>query len=247
MLLDIFDNDNSIIINYKTINIFGINTAAYLSELIKIYKKALRKNKIDEEGYFKVDRKYISNLLNITPEEQTVCDLNLNKTGIIQKCRDNPDNLKIDVKLYISLLCEDDLKLYEDVRKQMKVKKPKGTKESQRQSYINILKDSIECSNYELLTALRNWVDGVYANPKGFLSKSSIALFQDTLNNYTKGDLDLALRIVNIATIQGYRDCSWAINMFEESEKRKKKQANNQIRITEQKVASKKDLSDIVF
>ena len=67
----------------------------------------------------------------------------------------------------------------------MKVQKPKGTKESQRQQYINMLKNSIECSNYELLTALRDWVDGVYARPNGFLSKSAIKIFQDTLNSYT--------------------------------------------------------------
>ena len=72
-------------------------------------------------------------------------------------------------------------------------------------------------------------------------------IFQDTLNSYTKGDLDVALRIVQIATVQGYRECQWAINMFEDSEKRKRKQENSQVRVTEQQVATKKDLSDIVF
>lgn len=247
MLLDVFDNDNSISVNYKTIQIFGLPTAVYLTELINIYKKATRKNKLGEDDYFKVDRKYINNVLCLTPEEQIVCDLNLIKTAILKKSNDNPDILKLDIKLYLSLLTADDFKLYEDVKKQMKVQKPKGTKESQRQQYINALKNSIECSNYELLTALRDWVDGVYARPNGFLSKSAIKIFQDTLNNYTQGDLDVALRIVQIATVQGYRECEWAINMFEDSEKRKRKQANNQVRVTEQKVATKKDLSDVVF
>ena len=94
---------------------------------------------------------------------------------------------------------------------------------------------------------MRDWVDGVYARPNGFLSKSSIKIFQDTLNSYTQGDLDLALRVVQIATVQGYRDCQWAINMLQDSEKRKQKQNNTQIRVTEQQVATKKDLSDIVF
>ena len=215
--------------------------------MINIYKKATRKNKLVEDGYFKVDRKYVNNVLCLTPEEQIICDLNLIKTSVLKKSSDNPDILKIDIKLYLSLLCSEDMKLYDDVKKQMKVQKPKGTKESQRQQYINVLKNSIECSNYELLTALRGWVEGVYARPNGFLSKSSIKIFQDTLNSYTKGDLDLALRVVQIATVQGYRDCQWAINMLEDSEKRKKKQNNSQIRVTEQEVADKKQLSDIVF
>ena len=247
MLLDVFDNDNSISVNYRTIHIFGLPTAVYLTELINIYKKATRKNKLVEDGYFKVDRKYVNNVLCLTPEEQIICDLNLIKTSVLKKSSDNPDILKIDIKLYLSLLCSEDMKLYDDVKKQMKVQKPKGTKESQRQQYINVLKNSIECSNYELLTALRDWVEGVYARPNGFLSKSSIKIFQDTLNSYTKGDLDLALRVVQIATVQGYRDCQWAINMLEDSEKRKKKQNNSQIRVTEQEVADKKQLSDIVF
>ena len=247
MLLDVFDNDNSISVNYRTIQIFGLPTAVYLTELINIYKKATRKNKLVEDGYFKVDRKYVNNVLCLTPEEQIICDLNLIKTSVLKKSSDNPDILKIDIKLYLSLLCSEDMKLYDDVKKQMKVQKPKGTKESQRQQYINVLKNSIECSNYELLTALRDWVEGVYARPNGFLSKSSIKIFQDTLNSYTQGDLDLALRVVQIATVQGYRDCQWAINMLEDSEKRKKKQNNSQIRVTEQEVADKKQLSDIVF
>ena len=247
MLLDVFDNDNSISVNYRTIQIFGLPTAVYLTELINIYKKATRKNKLVEDGYFKVDRKYVNNVLCLTPEEQIICDLNLINTSVLKKSSDNPDILKIDIKLYLSLLCSEDMKLYDDVKKQMKVQKPKGTKESQRQQYINVLKNSIECSNYELLTALRDWVEGVYARPNGFLSKSSIKIFQDTLNSYTKGDLDLALRVVQIATVQGYRDCQWAINMLEDSEKRKKKQNNSQIRVTEQEVADKKQLSDIVF
>ena len=247
MLLDVFDNDNSISVNYRTIQIFGLPTAVYLTELINIYKKATRKNKLVEDGYFKVDRKYVNNVLCLTPEEQIICDLNLIKTSVLKKSSDNPDILKIDIKLYLSLLCSEDMKLYDDVKKQMKVQKPKGTKESQRQQYINVLKNSIECSNYELLTALRDWVECVYARTNGFLSKSSIKIFQDTLNSYTKGDLDLALRVVQIATVQGYRDCQWAINMLEDSEKRKKKQNNSQIRVTEQEVADKKQLSDIVF
>ena len=247
MLLDVFDNDNSISVNYKTIQVFGLPTAVYLTELINIYKKAYRKNKLAEDDYFKVDRKFINNILALTPEEQIVCDLNLIKTAVLKKSNDNPDLLKLDLKLYLSLLASDDVKLYEDIKKQMKVQKPKGTKESQRQQYINMLKNCIECSNYELLTALRDWVDGVYARPNGFLSKSAIKIFQDTLNNYTKGDLDVALRIVQIATVQGYRECQWAINMFEDSERKKRKQGNNQVRVTEQKVATKKDLSDVVF
>ena len=241
MLMDIFNQDNSITINYKAITLFGLNTAAYLTLLISIYRKATRKNKLDND-FFKLDRSYIQELLGMSVEEQLICDGNLLKLSIIRKSPDDPNRIKVDLKLYLSLLNDEDLKLIDDVRKSMKVTRPKGLKQSQRQIQINNLKDCIQCSNYELLTALRDWVDGVYANPKGFLSKASIKVFQDTLNNYTKGDLDLALRIVRIATVQGYRDCNWAINVYEKESK-----PRQAVRVTEQEVASKDNLSDTIF
>lgn len=250
MLLDLFDNSNSIIINYKSIQVFGLSTAVYLTELLNIFKKAAKKNKLINDVYFRVDRNYITKILSLSVEEQLICDLNLIKLNLLKKSSEDPDILTIDVNLYISIIAENDLTLYDDIRKQVKVKKPKGIAASNRQIIIKNLKDSIDCPNYELLTALRNWVDGVYAKPGAFLSKKAIELFQKNLNDYTKGDIDLALRLVNIATIQGYKDCQWAINILEKDEKVRKSAnnlKNNNIRVTEQKVADKNDLSDIIF
>lgn len=243
MLLDVFDVDNSITINYKTIKAFGLPTAVYLTELLSIYKKASRKHKMVDEKYFKLDRKYITKLLDLSSEEQLICDANLLKTSVLKKHKDDPDTLQLDVNLYLSIIACEDVKLIENVRKQMKVKRPRGVKQSQKQQYINMLKNTINTSNYELLTALRNWVDGVYSNPKGFLSKTSVKVFQDTLNTYTEGNLDLALRIVQIATVQGYRDCQWAINLYEKDEKYRA----HVVRVTAQEVATKDQLSDEVF
>lgn len=249
MLLDIFDNDNSLTINYVSIRIFGLVTSCYISELISINKKAIKKNKIND-GYFKLDRNYITKILGLSVEEQLICDSNLMKVSILKKSIDDPDIIKLNINLYVSLLSFGDNKLYEDVSAQMKILRPKGLKITQRQQEMKRLQDSIVCSNYELLTALRDWVESIYANPKGWLSKLAIRVFQTTLNNYTKGNLDMALRIVQIAAIQGYKDCSWAINIYE-----KDKMKNNHIgnmgkpvvKTTYQKVATKADIGDIIF
>ena len=133
MLLNIFDTSNSITVNYRTIQLFGLPTAVYFTELLNIYKKATNKNKLIDEKYFKVDRTYINKMISLTVEEQLVCDLNLIKTSILKKSADNPDILTLDINLYLSLLSSEDVKLTEDVRKLMKTQKPKGTKLSQRQ------------------------------------------------------------------------------------------------------------------
>lgn len=251
MLLDLMNSENYISFNIELAHKVGLESAVYCAELLNIYKKAYNKKKLIDNEYIKLDRNYIYDKTSLLIEDQLRCDLNLTKINLIKKNKDNPDVIKLDIQLLASIISSDDIKLKENIKELVTKKSPKGLKESSRQYMISELKNSIVCSNYELLTALRGWVDGVYANPKGFLSKQSIKLFQDTLNNYTQGDLDLALRIVNIATIQGYRDCQWAINSYEDDLKIKKKNlfqystVNNQVRTTEQVKADK--LSNDIF
>lgn len=233
MLVDLLLNDNYIVINIKVAQIFGLDGAVYISQLINIYHKALKKNKV-ENNYFKVDRKYISEKTTLCLNDQLVVDQNLIKLNVLTKHSDDPNIIKLDENLLLSIINSDDNKLLEGIQLKAKIKSPKGVKESQRQIIINNLKNSIICSNYELLTALRDWVDAIYSKPTGYLSKTAINTFQTTLNNYTQGDLDLALKIVQIASIQGYKDCQWAINAYEKD----KTFNSTKIRTTIQKTAS---------
>lgn len=244
MLLDALDQRNFITVNTRAVQLFGLDSAFYLTELFTIYTKAKDKKKLLDNDFFKIDRNYVMTRTSLTEEEQLICDANLMKVGIMTRDNDDPNIIKIDPTQYLTLISSEDVSLYSDVKKQMKALKPKGVKGSQRQIIINNLKNGIECSNYELLTALREWVDGVYANPKGFLSKTAIKLFQDTLNNYTQGDLDMALRIVQIATIQGYKNCDWAIKIYEESQR---KGTTKGVRVTQQEVATETDLSNVSY
>ena len=52
------------------------------------------------------------------------------------------------------------------------------------------MKTKINCQNEELRQAYEEWIDGVYANPKGFLSARSISIFQKTVDDFARGDLD---------------------------------------------------------
>ena len=250
-IINLLNSDNSISINSRVINIFGLNTAVYVSLLLKIISKAETKNKLINQFYFKLDRKYVFSQTTLTVEEQLKIDEALMKLNILQKDPNNPDILYFDVMLFVSIVSNEDVKLITDIKDAVAIKK-KTKKETQRQSIINTLKDSIACSNYELQTALREWIDSIYSNPNGYLSKTAVKEFQDTLNNYTKGDLDLALRIVKIASIQGYKMCDWAIDVYERDE-RNKKRLQNQNMITaakfttQRKVSSSNELSDTVF
>jgi hypothetical protein len=250
MMIELLTQDNYISFNIKAAHILGLTGAVYCSELFNIYSKASRKAKITEDGFFKVDRKYIADRTTISIEDQLVIDLNWIKLSIMEKKPDNPDSIKIDFKLLLSILSDNDTELLSDVKKKLETKSPRGVKETKRQAICNNLKNGIICTNEELLTALRDWVDAIFSNPTGYLSKKSIEIFQQTLNNYTGGDLDLALNIVKIATANGYRDCSWAINSYEKSKQMnsiKPQTSQRMPRVTEQKRATKDDVGPNIF
>ena len=85
----------------------------------------------------------------------------------------------MSVDTLANLVAADDANLLKKVTKLTEVKSvvQSSTKMSMRQKTILELKDFIKCSNEELLNAYRDWVDGVYANPKGYLSKRAIIVF----------------------------------------------------------------------
>ena len=72
-----------------------------------------------------------------------------------------------------------------------------------------------EISREEFRDALSGWIESVFARPSGFLSKRAVTIFQNELYDYTHGDLDLALKIIDIATVGGYRNFQWAKDEFE--------------------------------
>lgn len=251
MYSKLLNKDNYLTFNIDAARILGLNSAVYFSILISTYERAIKKNKLINENYFKIDRKYIFNLTTLSVEDQLHIDAQLLKLSLIEKDENDENIMKIDTQLYASIILNDDAKLIKDITKKVKIKSTREQKETKRSMIIKNLKDGINCSNYELLTALRNWVEAIYSKPNGYLSGKIIDTFIDTLNNYTQGDLDLALRLVEIASIQGYRDCNWAINIYEKD--LKFKQQNNTInnrvvRFTEQHRATQEEIdNDIVF
>lgn len=215
MLIDILGQDNNVSFNYKIANKIGLNNAIYLSELMRQYSKALNHGKMNGE-YFTIDRVRIFERTTLTEQLQQDIDVILVRLNIMLKRASTIDPLAeectIDMKTVIELFASDNEKINKDLKKLSDAKT--APKMSQRDKYKQELKAHLKCSNKELLYAYRDWVDGVYANPKGFLSQKAISIFQETVDKFAQGDLDLALKIIDIATVQGYRDATWAINLF---------------------------------
>lgn len=234
MLIDLLNSQNYIMVNMDAIRIFGLNTAIYCAELLNVYKKAYLKNKfVNDSKFFKVDRKFIEERTSLSVESQLACDINLMKpeAAVIQKDVEDPNIIYFDIERFASILADEDVKLQEKISKKVNIEKPKGVGKAKKDFIIQSLKDSVKCSNFELLKALHDWIDAICESDKGGLSKVQVTLFKETLDSYTKGDLDLALEIVRIATVHAWRDCQWAINTHEKDVKFQRSNSNTNINV----------------
>ena len=215
MLLDLLSSDNYGTYNVKVAQIMGLHTAIYLAEIININRKAINKEKIDN-NCFTINRQYIENRTTIDTEEQLKIDKKLSEVGILGMNVDNPDQVYIDVNALTNMIAAGDAKLLERVSRITKLKDVgdmRVGKMTQRQRDAANCKTAISTTNGELLDALSGWVDAVFARPNGFLSKRAVTIFQNELYKYTNGDLDLALKLVD--TVAGYRVFQWAKEEFE--------------------------------
>lgn len=247
MLIDLLNSSNYIMVNRDAIRIFGLNTSVYCSELLNIYKKAVEKKKLYENNFFKVDRAYITKQTSLSIEDQIKCDLNLVKVNVIRVSTDDPDVIYFDIEAFASILSSEDVKLLDVVEKKVKTANPKGSKATQRERIIVNLKQSIQCKTYEVLVALRGWIDSVMSDPNKYLSVQQVAIFKDRIDDYCNGNLELALHIIKLATIHQYIDCQWAINTYEKDKQVQASIASSGVRKTEQKQTSVNKLSSEVF
>ena len=216
MLIDLLATDNLVSYNVKIANVLGLHTAVYLTELINISLKAEMKQKLIANKYFVVDRKYITRRTTLEAPEQIAIEEKLKKVDVIQKPADSVDTIYLNVDKLGQIISSDDDKYLQKVSTTTKVKTVAlpGMKQTLRQKEAIELKNHISTTHEELRAALEGWIDGVYANPKGFLSKRAISIFEKTVSDFSAGDLSVALKLIDIATVGGYRDAQWAINDY---------------------------------
>jgi len=215
MLVDLLSMDNYVSYNIKLAEIIGLHPAIYISELLNINEKAVRKDKLNEDA-FTVCRDYITKRTTLSKDEQKQIDELLLSVGVLKVSDDNPDSLTLDLTVLTALISAEPVALskLEDIIK--KAAKPK--KRTKAEAIVDNLKALIETSNDELKSAYKDWIDAVYAK-QGWMSAKSVTVGQKTVDNYANHNLDLALQILEIAAMNAYRDIQWAINAYEKDYK----------------------------
>ena len=207
MLIDLINTSNYVSYNIKLAQLLGLKEAIYLSELLNINDKAIRKNKINN-NYFDIDRKYIETRTTLNVSEQDKIEKTLIKLKIIKK---QEDSITIDLNVIIALLTTENT---ETIIKP----KPRTQAQSKLVGQANALKKYLKCTNVELFNAFSTWIETILEK-QGWMSKASVEEGEKLVDEISNHDLDIALGIVNIASINGYRDMTWAVKKWQDNYK----------------------------
>lgn len=208
MLIDLLSMSNYVHFNVKLAHILGLNSSIYLSQIMDINEKAIRKEKTDK-NFFTIDRAYITKRTTITEKEQKEIENNLIKIGVLERSTDNADTILLNITVLTSILMSPDEELIKDISA---LSKPKQ-KRTKADAVKDNLKQNIVTTNLELRNAYFSWIDAVYEKD-GFMTKQAVVAAQARVDEFSNRNLDIALKVLEIASINGYRDITWAINAY---------------------------------
>ena len=192
--------------NIHVANMLGLNSAVYLSAVL---------SNVDEDtDEVVVDRDKIYHITTLDSTAQHNLDSTFSKLNVFNVESEN--KIHINFPALLALYNEDNKDAIAEII-------PKVTKKRTKADVIkDELKSYIKTTNGELRDAYASWIDAVYAK-QGWMSKKSVELGQKLIDTYSNRNLDIAIELLNIASIGGYRDIQWAINSYEDNLKKRMK------------------------
>ena len=203
MYLDLFDE---LRLNKRLVKIAGFEVAAYWAELQSILKQVVKKQTMDEHGFFTLDREFVERETTLTVNKQLKCDDKLMSLGVMLKDMENPNRIAIAVNGMVAVITDEDttkLKKTTAVKKDEKAAKIAGIKANMKKALLE--------TDTELRAAYERWIDGMVDAANCRFTKAVVQLFEKTVTEYTT-DKNTRLKVIEIATVNSYKDATWAIN-----------------------------------
>ena len=210
MYLDLFDE---LKLNKRLVKIAGFEVAAYWSELQSILKQVVKKQTMDEKGFFPLDRNYVERETTLTVSKQLKAEETLIKLGVFLRDAEDPNKISIAVNGMVSLITDEDT---------TKLKKGGKTSADEKAAKISgmkaTMKKAILETDLEIRAAYERWIDGMIDAANCRFTKAVVQLFEKTVSEYSTNKA-IRLKIIEIATVNSYRDATWAINKLGGSNK----------------------------
>lgn len=215
MLLELLSTSNYISFNIKLAHIIGLEGAVYVSEVLNINDKAVRKKKTTNGKYFTVDREYLEKRTTIPEKRQEEIEKALLGIDLLEKVSGEKDTLCLNLDTLMGLISEKDERLLKSISYNAN---PDNKKKKKQEQTFDQMMSYVVTDNAELRTAYGNWIQALLDNKKPVTSVG-MATAQKRVDEYSKRNLDVALKLLEIATIRCYVDMGWAINAFEKEMK----------------------------
>lgn len=217
MWLDIMSSYTTLPINVKLANMLGLDVAVYVAELLNIYPRVVVKKKdelLENEGYFELDRTYITKRTTLSVEDQLRIDTGLNKLDILAYRENDLNWIKLDVEKLCSYLVEDDLKAIREIQRISKLHREDTAKAKKASVRLHLLAALSE-TDPDVLTAYKAWIDSMLEAKKP-LTKAAVEIYQRNLNSYTDVK-EVKIKILEIATTLAYHEFAWARVQYEKN------------------------------
>jgi hypothetical protein len=208
MLIELFSLSNYGHFNIRLASLLGLEEAVYLNELLSINEKAMRKDKI-ERDFFIVDRGYISSRTTLDDARQRAIDDYLESIGVVERALNNKDAVRLDITILTDLIMSPS----EQVTKDLKTKKSRTTRKTKKEVMIESLKNRVVTSIPELRTAYYTWIESSVEGGQ-MLNATAVTAAQTEIDEIAKSNLEVAIKIIEIATINSYRDMHSAVNAY---------------------------------
>lgn len=213
-------------VNIHVAKMFGLNVAVYWSVVSEILDRVKDKKTVDQFGFFKIDRKYVTTKTTLTAKQQRDCDAILAESGIVLVDSTNADRISVNVGQMVSYIINSDIAVIANVTPVVN-KKAKASasgktstklSDEQREAKLIGMRNSvfkyITETDPDLLSAYRNWIDSVVGNTKA--NGTTAKLFQESIDSYTT-DKSVKIQLINYSALRAYIDSRWAIEYYEKN------------------------------
>lgn len=202
MIADALNRDNYVEFNLPLAHKIGVLESIYLGELIRISGKALRKNKLIED-YFTVDREYLYSRTVCPIPDQKKMEKKLSTYGLI-KCHPHlPDTMQINLKVYTSLMCMEELEMSVVVDLPYgKATQKKTAKRTRKQKIDEALAGIPECDD-AVRDAVTRWVTYVFKDGKS-VTDLAVGRTVEAVRLASGGNID-----VMVATFDEAAEKAW--------------------------------------
>ena len=206
MYLDLFDE---LRLNKRLVKLAGFEVAAYWAELQSVLKQVVKKQTMDEQGFFLLDRSYIERETTLTVNKQLKCEEELIELGALLRDAENPNRIAIGVNAMVAVITGEDTTKLKKSRKSSadeKAAKIEGIKSTMKKALVE--------TDPEVRAAYERWIDGMIDAANCRFTKAVVQVFEKTITEYTTNKA-IRLKIIEIATTNSYKDATWAINKLD--------------------------------